>query len=487
MLKKRLIYAALFVIIFLINVYIFITLTKPLAPMDQDYNYYFFILFIAVLSLIMTAAIGIPAVISYIISFGLMDGPKDEKKKNFWFKHRLMAVCTIIILAAVTPFFAAYILKLASQETVVTPANYRTLVSQIASPSAQITPVLKQPKLTIYSLFDEKVETLLKTQIDQNPHFGVIAPKIHFEKGFFYYGDRKNIYRNDLNVDVMDFNASSTPVYYSGKDKQIANFDLSRNGAFLYITLMKDYEANEGAELELMEYNISTKESRLIIKQKPVLYGNLSYIGRAGAKDIVGTFGGDGCGGYGEIYSVENLKVDKVLETGAGCVDKPRYIGYDEDKNALILASAQINNKLNPGDSNFIEYDKLYYQDAINQNIELIADLKDLSFSEYSLELSKNKNALVWIKDKKIYFYDLSQKKIENTVDLGLDKSISLVDILGWPYGSEIFIKTGQNRFDKVYSVNLFSGVKKEVGNAIWDNYIGEYNGRDYFFTTEYN
>lgn len=88
---------------------------------------------------------------------------------------------------------------------------------------------------------------------------------------------------------------------------------------------------------------------------------------------LINTMGGDGCGGEGKVWLASQRGQEVlVLETAFGCVhiDRPRYLGFRENK--LILARAE-SDGTNQNNSSFTE---IYNQDIFNksQNIVLRRD-----------------------------------------------------------------------------------------------------------------
>lgn len=106
---------------------------------------------------------------------------------------------------------------------------------------------------------------------------------------------------------------------------------------------------------------------------KPVIYGTLAYLFKTTkGEDVLGSFGGDGCGGFGEIRILGSSN-QLLTKTGGGCVEDPTYHGEIPAENKIILLSSIKDswNEIGGG-----KLDKLYSLDVYTKEQKTILDFK---------------------------------------------------------------------------------------------------------------
>lgn len=146
----------------------------------------------------------------------------------------------------------------------------------------------------------------------------------------------------------------------------------------LYLTESpKDYYGkNNGLIIKILDWAGNT--TKKIGPHNTVTYGGLTYIGRLGGSEIFGSFGGDGCGGYGEIYRLSSGLEEKIAETGGGCVVKPQYLGFNKDTGEIELISvipSVAKDKATAEPGHLSDYTSIYALDPTTKKARQIVNL----------------------------------------------------------------------------------------------------------------
>jgi hypothetical protein len=215
---------------------------------------------------------------------------------------------------------------------------------------------------------------------------------------------------------------------------------------------------------------------------KHVLYGSLNYLFKASdGEDIVGSFGGDGCSGYGSIFKVQNnSKPTEVVETGGGCNPKPTYLGSYPQKDSLVMLVIADDN--HPQDLGTTTENKLYLKNALNGEESTLFDFKGTKIKSFTFNKEQNKIAFFY-DNGQVFIYQLGEGKMVGPVNI--DRNVKNFftwkgDLASYLASSSIWI-IETNKFDiKKYSYGNLPGGKE---NQVY--LLGNYQNQPLIYTVQ--
>lgn len=244
----------------------------------------------------------------------------------------------------------------------------------------------------IYTIDNNDFKPLISLQnLTPNQMFGNTPPYFDSGNKQFFVADAKNLLTYSLEgKKIKDIYKVSEP------NLAISAFSISQPNAYISL-LPKDYNSEPAAYID--EVNLNTGKIRRISNLKTAMYGNLSYLFKTTQNaDVIGSFGGDGCGGAGIISLVTPNENKPIMKTGGGCVEDPSYISSIPSENKIILFSVV---KDTWEETTGSKLDKIYSKDVYTQEEKIIYNFRDDSekLLRYFVNLKNNKIYLIY-KDK---------------------------------------------------------------------------------------
>ena len=262
----------------------------------------------------------------------------------------------------------------------------------------------RQTYTYVYSFADEKFSEIAKI----NGHAEPILGKDN--SVYYYIYETSDPSYRAQKIFKLDLETEQTSVIYATNSGKIAEIKYE-NPNLLYIVILPQNESYDEQTHDLLKLNLDNKQAQFLRQFKSVTFGGISYLFKSGETDIIGSFGGDGCGGHGRISRYQNSNSVLITNTGGGCNPNPIYIGSVPEKNSILVASATETEEATlPGD--FIDFDKLYLQNVLTNEKDILYDLRPIDDQINQFKLNKDKNAAVILKDKELISIDLSTKEV---------------------------------------------------------------------------
>jgi len=144
------------------------------------------------------------------------------------------------------------------------------------------------------------------------------------------------------------------------------------------------------------EYDLLSQKTRKIAPQRNVMYGTMHHLFKTTKNDdVIGSFGGDGCGAFGEIRLVTASETKVVTPTGGGCSEHPRRLGSLTQEDKLVLISVE-KDGWDPEKGERV--DKLYTKDVYTGGEKILMDLKPYvdTLKSYLMDEKTQKITLVF-------------------------------------------------------------------------------------------
>ncbi len=211
-------------------------------------------------------------------------------------------------------------------------------------------------------------------------------------------------------VSIYDpINKTQQQLYQNTNSSEIIRARLSEDQRTLYVskaTPLGNYQFTVNLEV----INLPNTLVRTVSNVPPVTYGALDYLMDSPNGDIVGSFGGDGCGGFGKVYQVKDGQNTELLKTGAGCNNDPYYLGELESKNSLLLEEHHTG--ANDAD---IPTKLLIYDVATKQSTPLL-DLTAVSSQIRLLKYDRYSQTVYLFVDKELWKYNPTTKVLQKSV-----------------------------------------------------------------------
>lgn len=282
-----------------------------------------------------------------------------------------------------------------------------------------------------------------------------------------------------------------TVIYRNKADALIGNLArIDDHTLFFSKKLLTDTGKNPSAYLYTLA--IDTVIPTKINSFKPIIYGGATYLFRYQGTYIVGSFGGDACAGFGEIWSVSTENVTRIVETGGGCNTNPRLIGYQPETGNLILASILPFPEFAAGvpepSYDKPHYDVLYTQQVETKTITPIYDLKKISDQIFSLLYNPEKQEVVVVTDKTLLHVGIEEKQITNRTPISFSPEKIYftsfpTSLPGYSMGMNYADQTRQIQIISLSSGTTTASVfpAEAEPNAL-PTYLGKYNNHALFF-----
>jgi len=222
-------------------------------------------------------------------------------------------------------------------------------------------------------------------------------------KGEIFYVDGKTLMKYNLNSRKKE-----TIYKVLDSHKEIGNIKIISDNLYWTDVIATKNDPSEQTHI-LKEYNTVTNKERTITSLVPGVWTGLHYLFKStDGADIIGTLGGDGCGGWGKVYRKIN-KLDLIVETGGGCNEKPSHVGSIKNENKLVMLSTI------PNTFPDLKYDKLYTYDVITNNKVDLFNLRNIPEIQRVL-VDDNSNIGVIITKSQILLINLTSKTIEKRI-----------------------------------------------------------------------
>lgn len=354
-------------------------------------------------------------------------------------------------------FVAVLILGIAGMLLIVNTASQKLKSATVPIPtqvSKEITPTVvptvtvpKDANMKIYSFDGEKFILLGGYKSESNPRL------FHTwdNNNSIYFISENTLYKFDLRTSSQ---ARVSPVTFaSGYGPGSV---ISDNNEVFYTTKALDYEHSQKVSVRLFD-TTSNKETELTTID-PVIYGDAEYLFTSSAGQIIGSFGGDGCGGYGEIYRVTTSGNQELTKTGMGCNNNPRFIGSLPKEDSIILAEL----KQTPEEYSFEDYTfadgKINLMKVTSKVTTPLFDLSQIKGKVKNILLNDNKDILAILTKDSIYLFHIPTSTLDPALPNSgfTDYSIFVGDkLFGIDYESKNY---------KIFNVK--SGEEHEIANT---------------------
>lgn len=385
---------------------------------------------------------------------------ESNKKKNI-----AIIVVAVLVLVMSGIFYRLSVktpVNIGASRLPVLPSLYPTPTPTIEESQPQ--------KITFYSLSNNKMLAQSSITVRPNDAFG-LRPVLD-SSGNIYLIDNDSVIKYSL--------ASKTKtIIYTNQlsDRQLIAVAIKEPDYFYLTEAPIPYYGKTEMLHTIREIKISDGETRVIENLRPTLYGNSDYLFKSSEGDIIGTFGGDGCGGFGKIYRYTDHAID-VVKTGGGCVEEPTYLGAAENRESLFLLSSV------PKTFPETKIDSFYTQHVLTGNKEIIYDFKNISNQPEKVILNQEKTKVAAINKTSITIIDLVTREIEKTIPL------DNIDSYFWLMIGDMLYSYDYNK--NIYIVDIPSGTV----TRIWyqdvfsvpgrvPNYFGQWNGEPFFYVSE--
>lgn len=287
----------------------------------------------------------------------------------------------------------------------------------------QLIPVVGNPVFTN----DEKT-TITNYNIFKLGDKFSLAGKFSTGTGRYYgnsipvLGSNGNIYIQEQDrISVYNLDSKQKTDLYKIPDPnyEFIGFSYNENQNKLFVTERKNEASFDENKLTMKEIDLKTGLVRELADFKQVFYGGKNYMFQDGEFDIVTSIGGDGCGGWGDIFRLTKTSSEKILTTGVGCSEDPRFLGFDAPKSLIYLYS------IKPGvesQSDAVEFnqvaDKLYTYNTKTGQTETLYDFKEPGNKNSDIFLSSSKDKIAVLQGKALRVINLTSKQPENEIQL---------------------------------------------------------------------
>lgn len=244
----------------------------------------------------------IPTIISYYLSFKkFAKEERNDKKDSIWAMGSVVVLTTLFVL---------------------------------------IMPLINLVSVSPYTLISVDENASTNTAPEASPSSSPDVKVSESRDNFFL----KQSYDDLGNMDLYQKNGGrdSLIVQYIPIDPQrLIDFYYDSSNKKLYVVEGRGYDAGGNQYEEIAAYTWSGEDERKLISKTqlyfaaPGMYSATRILELAGNDLLLRTSGGDGCGGWGEVWLLTGGKKNSVQEIGFGCgvaKDRPGYIGYHNGK-----------------------------------------------------------------------------------------------------------------------------------------------------------
>lgn len=320
-------------------------------------------------------------------------------------------------------------------------------------PAINQTGVDANTNLILYSVNSNGFNELASFKgVDESTEYGQLQPFFDENKGIVYLGNKTNVYTYDLT-------SKSQQEIFSLSDKSYYIVSISIQDDWLYLNLA----SNDSDEGYIEEYNLTSHALRKIDPQKNVIYGSLHYLFKTiNNDDVIASFGGDGCGGFGEIRLVTSSTTKVIIKTGGGCIEDPRYIGSLASSNKIVLLSVV---KGWTDDNSPEQLDSLFTKDVYSGDEKVLFDFKPYINTLTNYWVDQKNNKMYLIINGELWTLNINNGQIENKV--AINKNFKLENNYHVLYGSgEIYDLTEDDVSDNFNMVLTIDDTKKDLLNS---------------------
>ncbi len=329
----------------------------------------------------------------------------------------------------------------------------------------------------VYILSGSDPEKLVDLSTRSEGSFGDIEPILKGKD--IYVADAHLLYRYSLS------DKTRTELFRNTQgDSPIMSFNISQNG-HIYISLEpKEYYSKE-TDFQVVEIDSSGQIVRNIEKIPHVFYGGINYLFNWNGEDIIASFGGDGCGGWGTISKLKEGQTTDIAKTGGGCVQDPRYVGFDENKGQIILAEIIKTPYSDDMDFTSDKYDVLYGLNVSNLEKIPLFDLKKIP-DITGFSLSGDRKILAIISDTQVNLLDMDTREIIRSIEkkYSEDYHIRFFDnnLIGFNSKTNKFMKYDLNS-GEIKSRSVLSQKRGQQSIGV----LGDWEGSPIFYIKNYS
>ena len=231
--------------------------------------------------------------------------------------------------------------------------------------------------------------------------------------------------RKDDNIYIVDtdtiteyslLNKTSHIVFKNSKENTSIVQIVFGNSGYLYVTFSPYGHSTKHNSAEIFEVDISSgKTIRRLADFQFRPFDTVNYLFQSQGFDIVQSQGGDGCTAVGILARYKNGTTTPITQYGIGCNEYPRYLGFNEKTNQLIMAAILPNSLKRSSFRSFVKYDVLYEQNVLTGEITPLYDLKTISGLQDVL-LTEDKTSALLVNETNTNIVDLSKKTIIKTL-----------------------------------------------------------------------
>jgi hypothetical protein len=283
------------------------------------------------------------------------------------------------------------------------PASQQPTSASATPTQTQTTPTETKPssaQITLYTIANKELQRL--TSFTSGDQTNQLHSSFDNQGNVYFLGD------HSIQSYNLDSRQQQTVYHYEDLSYRLADLTFGDEFIYpnLYLSAGQDNYITRHHDI-IDSYNLSTKQSHVIGPFEPVMYGDMKYLFHTTmGDDVVGTFGGDDCAGYGRIDLFKDNTSTKIIETGGGCNLDPRYISYLKDQDELVLLSVIDQHTDSPPES--FKLDKLYAKDVYTGEEKT---LYDFSAQPNNLDYSYTRNNLLYLvfTNREVWRLDLSR------------------------------------------------------------------------------
>lgn len=202
--------------------------------------------------------------------------------------------------------------------------------------SEAVATIEKGAKITFFTIDLGQISKLSSARVPLLPHSGEVVTRMN-NAGDIFTSDGSKVYR------INALTGKTTVAYESATNSGLIETLVLSNNGELGISYGPDRSKEDvtGTPITLRTINAeSDTGSEPFGSFTPDFYSRIRYLDRLSEGHLVYQIGGDGCGGFGKIFAVRT-STEQLIETGAGCSNSPRFIGYDAGNERVIIANVQ--------------------------------------------------------------------------------------------------------------------------------------------------
>lgn len=307
-----------------------------------------------------------------------------------------------------------------------TPADDQTTAVYTPSPTVADSTAGKHAATLDFFVWEENLRhvgetaVILKTQEEGEWDEEPIAPVI---------GAGSEVYvANPREVFALDLATGTKKSVY----KELASGYFLRLQSFLdhsgFYAIETYSPAADGGYLEqglISVTNNYPKTAQILYAGKPGIYTGVDAIGQTNdGGTLYHINGGEGCGGWGTIYlrkAGDSTSQDPVVitKTGESCVEEPRFIGFSQASNSLILYTVKSSVMSDPTEEWPSTVDTIIAVNVATKQQSTLFDIDDATeYQDVIFALNKEGDKLAIIRKDKISLIAVPSGDIAQEYDL---------------------------------------------------------------------